>query len=63
MFSIVETMVYYIAPCYLRYFMHTHTHTHTHICVDVQGHGGQMRQQQAGGGAWQGKHRRPVQGR
>lgn len=30
---------------------------------NVQGHGGQMRQQQAGGGAWQGKHRRPVQGR
>ena len=37
--------------------MYTHAHT------DVQGHGGQMRQQQVGGGAWQGKHRRPVQGR
>ena len=35
--SIVETMVYYIAPCYLGYFMHTHmharTHTHTHTRV------------------------------
>ena len=30
--------------------------------TDVQGHG-HMRQQQAGGGGWQAKHRRPAQGR